>query len=185
MLPYIFGLVEWGTIRYGVYAYLGLVVLMAAATPFFMRRSVEANQAIYLAPLGLTQTALPEVGLIPSTDGPRPAVRGASVIEGKRFGRAVRIELDLLQVTTMVRAKIKPFTIRSQQGDLVTETNTPPAVVEALKSLRKAKRWQGLEMHGDVDGIVAVRPKRGVNMWLYDLWLIERILKEMQEQSKS
>jgi hypothetical protein len=71
MLPYAFGLAEWGLIRYGVYVYLGLVALMLAVTPLLFKRALQANEAVYLAPLGLTQTELPEVGFIPGAAAPR------------------------------------------------------------------------------------------------------------------
>ncbi|HEY2980451.1 MAG TPA: hypothetical protein VGJ22_04675, partial [Anaerolineales bacterium] len=118
MIPYLLGWMDWSVIRYGVAIYLGLVVLMILFTGPLLQRASQANEAIYLAPLGLKQTALPEVGLIPGLDGPRPTVRGASVIEGTRFGRPVRIELDGWQVSTLVQARAKAFVIHSRAGKL-------------------------------------------------------------------
>lgn len=180
MIPFAFGWLDWSVIRYGVVAYLGLVVLMALFTGTLMSRAVQANEAIYLAPLGLEQTAIPAVGLIPGMDGPRPRVQGASVLEGKRFGRAVRIELNGWNQTTSVQVRAPSFVIQSDGGKLHAKNDAPGGVANALKGLRKAKRWVGLELRGGSDGITAVRPGKGVNMWLYDLWLIERILGEIE-----
>ena len=176
MIPYLLGWLDWSVIRYGVIVYIGLVLLMLAFTGRLMGRAVEANEAIYLEPLGLKQTGLPTVGLIPGVDGPRPKVQGASVMEGTRFGRAVHIEADGWRVTTFVQARSRPFVIRSSAGKLQAEQPSG-AVADALKDLRKAKRWAGLEVKGGPDGITATRAGRGVHMWLYDLWLIERILR--------
>jgi hypothetical protein len=176
MIPYLLGWLDWSVIRFGVVVYLGLVLLMYAFTGKLVDRAVEANEAIYLEPLGLKQTGLPTVGLIPGVDGPRPKVEGASVMEGTRFGRAVRVELDGWRVTTSVQARSRAFVIHSNAGKLQAD-KAGSAAAEALKDLRKAKRWAGLEVKGGADGITATRTSRGVNMWLYDLWLIERILR--------
>jgi hypothetical protein len=180
MIPFAFGWRDWSFIRYGVMVYLGLVVLMILFTGPLMRRATQASQAIYLSPLGLELTELPEVGLIPGVDGPRPKVQGASVLEGERFGRRVRIEMDGWRVTTFVQARTPAFVIRGGDGKLHVEHDAPTAVSNTLKGLRKAKRWVGLEMNGGPQGVEAVRSGRGDNMWLYDLWLIERILRESE-----
>jgi hypothetical protein len=185
MIPYLLGWMHWSYIRYGVIAYLGLVVMMILFTGPLLRRASQANEAIYLAPLGLKQTALPQIGLIPGVDGPRPAVRGASVIEGVRFGRPVRIELNRWQVSTLIQARSKGFVIHSRAGKLEAAQGAPQAVTHALAGLRKAKRWATLEMRGEPTGIRAARNGRGLNMWLYDLWLIERILGEMENERKT
>jgi len=48
--------------------------------------------------------------------------------------------------------------------------------VKALKELRKAKRWQGIEVYAGPDGIAVQRESKDTNMWLYDLWLGEYLL---------
>jgi len=70
------------------------------------------------------------------------------------------------------------FEIRSQDGKLVTGSDTLQAMTQALKGLRKAKRWRGIKVTGGLDGIGIERESPGQNMWLYDLWLIERLLEE-------
>ena len=114
---------------------------------------------------------------MPGSGGPSPAVRGASVLEGERFGRAMRIELDGSRVTIHVRARSSTFEIESRQGKLEA-VKGGESIRGAIAPLRKAKRWAGLRVRGGASGITATRDSRGVNMWLYDLWLIERILKE-------
>jgi hypothetical protein len=48
--------------------------------------------------------------------------------------------------------------------------------------LRKAKRWVDMEIKAGPDGIAIERtPGRKQNMWLYDLWLAERLLEALEE----
>ncbi|MFC2046248.1 hypothetical protein ACFLTC_01850, partial [Chloroflexota bacterium] len=103
---------------------------------------------------------------------------GAAVVEGIRHGRRVRIDTIGKYSRTLVQAAMPPFTIRSQDGKLHAATGAPTAVTDALKGLRKAKRWRGIEVAGGPDGIGVERQSRGHNMWLYDLWLIERVLEK-------
>jgi hypothetical protein len=57
-------------------------------------------------------------------------------------------------------------------------------VAVALKGLCKAKRWRGVEVTGRPEGIGIERESRGQNMWLYDLWLIERMLEKLVEKGQ-
>lgn len=183
MIPYALGLVEWSMIRYGVFFYLGLVIVMWLVSQFStLKRSTEASEAIYFAPLGLKIMQLPEVGIGSIGGDARPMVRGGTVVEGARHGRAVKISLGMSEVNTEIRIKSPGFVIKSQDGSLIADAVAPQAIHDALRGLRKAKRWEGLEVYGDTEGIVATRPQKGVNMWLYDLWLLERIASEIQAQ---
>ena len=177
MVPYLLGWMEWSIIRIGVAAYIGLVIMMIIFTARIAGGAVQASEAIYLAPLGLRITGLPQVGLRVDSDGARHTVKGASVVEGERFGRPVRIELDGWHSVTAIQAKSPEFHVKSRDGKLESVQGAP-SVDRALSALRKAKRWAGLEVRGDGQRIVATRRTRGVNMWLYDLWLIERVLRE-------
>jgi hypothetical protein len=49
--------------------------------------------------------------------------------------------------------------------------------------LRKAKRWVGIELSAGQDGIAVERESKGQNMWLYDLWLAERLLEALEGTS--
>jgi hypothetical protein len=64
-------------------------------------------------------------------------------------------------------------------GGMGSRERGAPAVKRALIGLRKARRCEGLQVLGDAQGVTATRPEKGKNMRLYDLWLIERILGEM------
>ena len=67
-------------------------------------------------------------------------------------------------------------------GELVAGEGAPKAVTESLKELRKAKRWVGMESQAGPEGIAVERtPGRRQNMWLYDLWLAERLLEVLEE----
>ncbi len=178
MIPYVFDLLEWSYIRYGVIFYLGVIVLMCFLTFFLGGRAAEAGEEVMLAPLGLKLTGLPNV--VPTGTG--VGVRGATQMEGTRFGRAVQITVGIGQVTTQVRFPAPVFVVKSQAGDLEAGSGAPQAVFDALQSLRKAKRWESLEIQGDKSGITALRNRKGQNMWLYDLWLIERIINEIETQ---
>ena len=55
----------------------------------------------------------------------------------------------------------------------------PQFVTRALQGLRTAKRWRGIKVVGDAEGVTIERESKGQNMWLYDLWLAERLLTEL------
>jgi len=177
MVPYAFGLLDWSYIRYGVIFYLGVVVFMGFLSFFLGGRATKAGEEVILAPLGLKLTGLPDV----VATGTGPGVRGATVMEGTRFGRAGRITVEMGRVTTHVEYPVPGFVVKSRAGDLEVESGAPAAVDQALQKLRKAKRWESLEISGDKTGITATRNRKGQNMWLYDLWLIERIVHEIEK----
>jgi hypothetical protein len=178
MVPYVFGLLEWSFIRYGVIFYLGMIVIMCFVTIFLGGRAAEAGEEVMLAPLGLKLTGLPDV--VPTGTG--VGVRGVTVMEGIRLGRAIQITVGVGRVTTQVQYPAPGFIIKSRAGHLEAEPGAPGPVEDALKHLRKAKRWESLEIIGDKEGITATRNRKGQNMWLYDLWLIERIVNEFEIQ---
>jgi len=178
MVPYAFGLLEWSYIRYGVIFYIGVVIVMCFITFFLGGRAAEAGEEVMLAPLGLKLTGLPNI--VPTGTG--VGVRGATVMDGIRFGRTIRITISLGQVTTQVLYASPAFSIKNRVGDLEAASGAPGPVQDALKPLRKAKRWESLEIEGGKDGITATRNRKGQNMWLYDLWLIERIINEIETQ---
>jgi len=65
----------------------------------------------------------------------------------------------------------------------VADKDAPEAVIGALKGLRKAKRWRGVRVTGGSEGIGIERESPGQNMWLYDLWLIERLLESIENRA--
>jgi len=73
--------------------------------------------------------------------------------------------------------------VQSKDGKLVPDEGAPESVARALKSLRKAKRWRGIVVHAGPEGIAIQRQSKGTNMWLYDLWLAEYLLDEINPSS--
>jgi hypothetical protein len=163
---------------------LVIMLLSFVVTPFLVGRSGKAGEAAYLAPLGLALAGLPSVephisGILGG--GQAVILEGATVLNGSRRGRLVHIETIGKHSYTLVQAETPAFEIHSQAGKLVADEDAPGAVTEALKGLRKAKRWRGVKVTGGSEGIGVERESAGQNMWLYDLWLIERLLEESIE----
>jgi hypothetical protein len=182
MIPYVFGFVEWTQIRYAVLFYIGIVVAMSFLSFFLGSRGAKAGEEAVIAPLGLKLTELPTVGVVVD----RPRVRGQTSMEGTRHGRAVKISVDAGGTATIIQYPTSNFLVKSRAGDLQAQAGAPHAVEQAVKGLRKAKRWDGLEVVGDRNGITASRRDyRGQNLWLYDLWLIERIINEIETQGRT
>ena len=164
-----------------------LAILMFVGTFLLVGRTSKSAEAAYLAPLGLRLAEFPSLKLHqpgPFGGGQEVIPEGAAVVEGIRHGRRVHIETFGKHSYTLVQAAMPPFTIRSQDGKLVADTGAPTPVTEALKGLREAKRWKGIEVAGGPDGIGVERQSTGHNMWLYDLWLIERVLEKWIESGE-
>lgn len=152
------------------------IVLMLGATPLLLRWGSKSAENAYLAPLGLVLTRTP--GLTVDTsgllgDGQKPVPDGPAIVEGERHGHLVHIETIDKHSLTVVQAAAPPFAVQSDNGKLLPDEDAPEAVVNALKSLRKAKRWEGIAVDAGPEGIGVRRQSKGTNMWLYDLWLAE------------
>jgi hypothetical protein len=78
-----------------------------------------------------------------------------------------------------VQADLPEFTVQSKDGKLVPDEGASEAAAKALKRLRKAKRWRGIAVYAGAEGIAVQRQSKGTNMWLYDLWLAEYLLDEI------
>ena len=158
---------------------IGIVVaigLMLVGTPLLLSWGSRSGENAYLAPLGLAITQAP--GLRPdemaSFGGGQPLIPdGPAVMEGERHGRLVHIETIGKHCLTVLQANLPEFQVRSQDGKLIPDGGAPGAVIKALRSLRKAKRWKGIKVYAGAEGIAVQRQSRGTNMWLYDLWLAE------------
>jgi hypothetical protein len=164
---------------------LVIMVLVVVVTPLLLSRASAGGQAAYLAPLGLAPAGPPPV------EPPLPRIPGhgypvrydrASLLHGSRRGRPVHIETIGRRSYTFVGAEVPPFEIHSQAGKLLAGEGAPGAVTRGLRGLRKAKRWRGIQVSGSPQGIGVVRESRGQNMWLYDLWLIERLLDRWDDE---
>ena len=158
------------------------VVLMIIGTPFLLGWGGRASEKAYLAPLGLAVTRVP--GLAPDIismlgGGQILIPDGPAIVEGERYGRLVHIETIDKYSLTVLQAKLPEFTVLSKEGKLTPSEKAPGEVVDTLKSLRKAKRWQGIDVYASPDGIAIQRESRGTNMWLYDLWLAEYLLDKI------
>jgi hypothetical protein len=163
-----------------------IMILFLVLTPFLVGGSIKGGEAAYLAPLGLLLAEPPSdepylSGIL--SMGQALINEGATVFSGSRRGRQVHIETIGKRSYTWVQAGTPPFEIHSQAGKLVADKNAPRAVTEALKGLRKAKRWRGVKATGGPEGIGIERESPGQNMWLYDLWLIERLLESIENRA--
>jgi hypothetical protein len=162
-----------------------IMILFLVVTPFLVGRSIKGGEAAYLAPLGLLAESPSDKPYISGVLSIGQAVmhEGATVFSGSRRGRPVHIETVGKRSYTWVQAGTPPFEILSQAGKLVADKDAPKAVSEALKGLRKAKRWRGVKATGGPGGIGIERESPGQNMWLYDLWLIERLLESIENRA--
>jgi hypothetical protein len=146
-----------------------------------MTRAAESGGST-LEPLGLEITSLPSVGVGRSTGsatGMGARVSGASVIEGERHGRRVRISLGERHVTE-VSGHLPQFEIEQKRGRLRVADGAPAAVEAVLAGLQPSERWRKLrKVSGGPDGAVAERGVDSENGWLWDLWLCERLLAEL------
>ena len=158
------------------------VVLMLVGTPTLLSWGAKSAEGAHLAPLGLAVTKTPglgvdAIGLIGG--GQKPILDGPAIVEGERYGRLVHIETIDKHSLTVVQAEMPEFRMQSNEGKLVPDEGTPEAVAKALKGLRKAKRWRGIVVSAGAEGIAVQRQSNGTNMWLYDLWLVEYLLGEI------
>jgi hypothetical protein len=158
------------------------IALMLVGTPVLLSLGSKSAEKAYLAPLGLavTKTAGLEVDVIGLIGGGQKLIPdGPAIVEGERYGRLIHIETIGKHSLTVVQAKMPEFKVQSNDGKLVPHEGAPEAVAGALKSLRKAKRWRGIVVHAGPEGIAIQRQSKGTNMWLYDLWLAEYFLDEI------
>ena len=171
-------------IQLGVWAggAVAWAVLMLVVTYVLLGWGGRAAEKAYLAPLRLEITTMP--GLTPEVigmigGGQKLIPDGPAIVEGERYGRLVHIETIDKYSLTVLEAKLPEFKVQSKEGKLIPDKNAPGEVQDALKNLRKAKRWQGLKVYAGPEGIAVQRESKGTNMWLYDLWLAEYLLDKI------
>jgi hypothetical protein len=155
--------------------------LMLVATPALLSWGAKSSELAYLAPLGLALARIPRlkadlIGLIGG--GQKLIPDGPAIVEGERHGRLVHIEKIDKHSLTVLQARLPPFRVESHVGKLIPDEGAPEAVVKALRSLRKARRWRGIVVHAGPEGMAIQRQSKGTNMWLYDLWLAEYLLEK-------
>ena len=145
--------------------YVALIVLVIVRTYFLLKGSNRSDEEAIYAPLGLKL-----VEATPSRSGPK-------TLEGQRHEHIVRILVDGRHSLTHVSGSLPAFRVESRNGKFLLPEELPAQAHTALKDLRKAKRWVGVKLEGGPQGMVVEREARGMNLWLYDLWLAEQILE--------
>jgi len=173
--------------RYFAAGVVGLIIFIMVRTYFLLGASIGAGEYAYLRPLGLAVVERPTLDFKriarTAVEGPWGLVRGGGIVlAGTRHDRSVQVVVDGQRNYTMVEEQVPRFTVESREGKLVPKEGAPQAVKESLKELRQAKRWVGMELQAGPERIVVERtPGRRQNMWLYDLWLAERLLEALGE----
>jgi hypothetical protein len=183
------GILTPQTQRYFVMGVIGLIFFIMVRTYFLLGSSIGAGEYAYLRPLGLAVVERPTIAVNIRTmartvvGGPWGVVTGSAVVlAGTRYDRSVQVVADGKKNYTIVEAHVPPFTVESREGKLVAGEGAPNPVVESLNELRKAKRWVGMELQAGPEGMVVERTAgRRQDMWLYDLWLVERLLDALEE----
>jgi len=178
----VFGFLPAESFKFVVLGVFAWVVFMLLLTSFLFSWGRKTAEKAYLAPLGLAITEVPGlkpdvIGLIGGGQNLIPD--GPAIVEGERHGRLVHIETIGKHSLTVLQAKLPEFTVESNNGKLVPGKGAPETVVNAIKSLRKAKRWQGIQVNTGPKGIAVQRQSKGTNMWLFDLWLAEYLINEI------
>lgn len=144
-----------------------LAVLMFIRTYFLFKAADKASEEeTIFTPLGLSL-------LEKSGSGTR-----TKVLEGQRNGHAVRIRVEGRHCIIQVSGHMPVFEVETKEGKFLLKEELPEDVYDALKGLRKAKRWIGVRLVGGLDGVTVERNARGLNLWLYDLWLAEMMIRE-------
>lgn len=155
-----------------------IICFVLLLSPVFLFRLFGADPQAYLRPLGLFAGKTPLDAFSPSelqVFDRKAGTKGAIVIGGKRKGRDIYIETRGKHYFTWVEGKVPPFTIRSVSGKMEATEDSSPQIRDFAKKMPKAKRWKGITVTGDENGIQIIRNSRGTNMWLYDLWLAEQL----------
>jgi hypothetical protein len=161
-----------------VAVYLVLIAAMLVRTYFMFSTGRQSGNDGYLLPLGLDIVD-------PAQSSPewfiaQDITETRTLVVGERYGRSVTITIDSRLIITQVAGNPPSFQITSKAGKLVANDQAPPAVKENLRSLRKAKRWQGIVLAAGEHGMQIQRSARKENMWLYDLWLVERLYEAIE-----
>jgi hypothetical protein len=158
-----------------------IALILVLRLTSLVSQSAEGFAAAYLAPLGLELAETPAIKVQPFAflSGGQVAIpTGAAVLEGKRRNHRIRIETFDEHSRTSILSPAPEFTLRSLDGKIAGVEAIPAAIQKAIKSLRKARRWQGIRVIGGSQGISVERKSRSQNMWLYDLWLVEYLLEQ-------
>lgn len=156
-------------------------ILVPAALVFvrWSMKSASAGADATMKPLGLELTGTPTVSVRRSylrASGGQAHVSGASVMEGERHGRRVKIRLASVQ-RTEVAGHYPVFELRRGRGGRLRIEGHAPAEVSALvDSLGPSPHWKKLKKaSGGAKGIAVERGVDGESGWMWDLWLAKRL----------
>ena len=144
-------------------------------------KAYEASERA-MAPLGLSISERLKIGVEPRSVAPLrfgPRVRGATVMEGERHGRAVRVRMPAgegrLKSEVQVAAPLPSFEFKSSDGRLKVQAGAPAGVERLLAALPASERWNGVKGEAGEQGIEIERRESSGSEWLLDLWLAERL----------
>ena len=129
-----------------------------------------------MQPLGLGVDERPDVRMVtraPSMPGYSARLIGPLVMTGERHGRRVEVHQEQDRSEVALRAKVPKLAAKVKRGRFVAE-DRDASLPAALGGLQASERWKGVEVHAGPTGILVQR-KGGLDAWLCDLWLAERI----------
>jgi hypothetical protein len=106
--------------------------------------------------------------------GANARLRGALVLEGSRHGRGVSVHQEGSNSEVIVSGSVPSFKAKARDGRVRGEKGTGAEVEAVLDEIPNSTRWKGVRVHGGSAGI-AVHRDHGLQDWLCDLWLAERL----------
>jgi len=140
--------------------------------------SIDAS----MRPLGLSMQSRPELKFeprMPPMWGANARLRGALVLEGKRHGRSVTVHQEGSNSELIVSGSVPSFKAKVRDGRLRGEEGTSAEVEAVLDEIPNSTRWKGVKVHAGSAGI-AVQRDHGLQDWLCDLWLAERLADRLK-----
>jgi hypothetical protein len=153
-----------------------LGAIVAQVVFLMIGSSGQASFSHMLAPLGLVVTHSPDIGRAIAAKAGGITIHDNVIIEGQRFNRPIRIEINGSETLTTIGSPVPAFNVTSGNGQFTVSPGAPDGLVEVLRTLRDPNRWKKLDINGDASSITVRR--RGASTgteWLTDLWLAERI----------
>jgi hypothetical protein len=136
-----------------------------------------------MAPLGLEVVEQPTLTIEAKSAAPfraGPALHGALVLEGRRHGRAVTVNMPTTAGVrspseVLVAAPSPAFEFKTRDGRLKAAKDAPAAVQESLKAVPNSPRWNGVRGEAGPEGVAVRRKSAAGGDMLLDLWLAERV----------
>jgi hypothetical protein len=135
-----------------------------------------------MEPLDLELTDMPDIRVGPRGfgDGKQGRAVGPTVMQGKRHGLPVRVELDSGEQVTKVGKSAPAFELSEAKGRLHAGSNAPAPVRTLVEKLKPSQQWRGIDkVEAGERGIVVNRSGSTPNGWMWDLWLAERLVEAL------